>query len=254
MKIIAYSFIGQGLLFLSVLFCIATGVKAQVIDTFRTSRFGKMPVAYGLDKIYWERNYDDKGHLSFEGLRYNDCFIGAYANYWDNGRKKTEGQYLPNTTGDWKNLQGRGLCSVQDGEWKAYNEAGALTNKYFYENGKMVKEQPVIDTVTTADFGKMPPVYFSNKVYWERNYDNKNHLLFEALKYNACFIGEYLNYWENGKLKTKGQYLQNPTTDWTGLQKRGLCSVMQGEWKNFDATGNLKKTVVYEQGKIIKEY
>ena len=70
-----------------------------------------------------------------------------------------------------------------------------------------------IDTVQTVDYGKMPPVYFSNKVYWEKNYDNQNHLLFEALKYNSCFIGEYMNYWENGKLKTSGQYLRDPAAD-----------------------------------------
>ena len=111
-----------------------------------------------------------------------------------------------------------------------------------------------IDTVTTVDYGKMPPVYFSNKVYWERNYDNKNHLLFEALKYNSCFIGAFINYWDNGKIKTKGQYVHNTTTNWNGLQKRGLCSVQDNTWKNYNKEGKLIKTVIYKKGKIIKEY
>jgi MORN repeat variant len=229
-------------------------VQGQLIDTLRTCDFGKMPWAYSLEKIYWERNYDSSGHLLFEGLRYTDCFIGAYINYYTNGKKRTEGQYLANTTGNWKDLQARGLCSIQDGEWKAYNENGYLTNRYLYDSGKMIKELPLTDTAITMNFGKMPPVYFSNKVYWERNYDKDNHLLYEALKYNSCFIGEYLAYWENGKLRTKGQYLQNPTTDWTDLRKRGLCSIMDGEWRDFDETGALKKTVLYEQGKVVKEY
>ena len=111
-----------------------------------------------------------------------------------------------------------------------------------------------VDTVQTFDFGKMPPVYFSNKVYWERNYDNQNHLLFEGLKYNTCFIGAFTNYWDNGKVKTKGQYVTNKTQDWSNLQSRGLCSVQDSIWTNYNEAGQLIKTVVYKNGEIIKEY
>lgn len=112
----------------------------------------------------------------------------------------------------------------------------------------------IVDTVTTVDYGKMPPVYFSNKVYWEKNYNNKNHLLFEALKYNSCFIGAFTNYWENGKIKTKGQYVRNSTGDWKDLEGRGLCSVQDSIWKNYNEEGKLTSTILYEKGKIIKEY
>jgi antitoxin component YwqK of YwqJK toxin-antitoxin module len=112
----------------------------------------------------------------------------------------------------------------------------------------------VIDTVQTVDYGKMPPVYFSNKVYWERNYDKDNHLLFEALKYNSCFIGAYTNYWDNGRVKTRGEYLQDTTVDRHDLQSHGLCTVQNGEWKNYNLAGTLIKTVLYDKGKITKEY
>ena len=111
-----------------------------------------------------------------------------------------------------------------------------------------------VDTVTTVDFGKMPPVYSSNKVYWEKNYDDKNHLLFEALKYKSCFIGPFISYSENGKLKMTGQYVQNNSGKWEDLQSRGFCSVHEGEWKSFDQNGKRTKTVVYKGGKIVKEY
>lgn len=111
-----------------------------------------------------------------------------------------------------------------------------------------------VDTVQTMDYGKMPPVYFSNKVYWERNYDKDNHLLFEALKYNSCFIGAYVNYWDNGKIKTRGQYLQDTTISRKDLRSHGLCSVQNGEWKNYSQTGDLIKTILYDKGEIIKEY
>lgn len=110
-----------------------------------------------------------------------------------------------------------------------------------------------IDTVSTYNFGKMPPVYFSNKQYWERNYDNQNHLLFEALKYNECFIGPYSNYWTSGKVKTTGQYLSNSSGNWADLRQRGLCSVMDSTWKNYDENGHLSSTVIYKEGKLVKE-
>jgi antitoxin component YwqK of YwqJK toxin-antitoxin module len=111
-----------------------------------------------------------------------------------------------------------------------------------------------IDTVQTVDYGKMPPVYFSNKLYWERNYDKDNHLMFEGLKYNSCFIGAFVNYWDNGKVKTRGQYLRDTTASLNDLETHGLCSVMTGEWKNYNRDGILLSTALYDKGKIIKEY
>ncbi|HYM93139.1 MAG TPA: hypothetical protein VET23_03295 [Chitinophagaceae bacterium] len=111
-----------------------------------------------------------------------------------------------------------------------------------------------IDTVITVNYGKMPPVYFSDKIYWERNYDKNNRLLFEGLKYNSCFIGDFVNYWPNGRVKTKGGYLKNNSNDWKELEGRGLCSVMEGEWKNYDGEGKLLSIAIYDKGKIIKQY
>jgi antitoxin component YwqK of YwqJK toxin-antitoxin module len=111
-----------------------------------------------------------------------------------------------------------------------------------------------IDTVQTFDYGKMPPVYFSNKVYWEKNYDKDNHLLFEALKYNSCFIGAFVNYWNNGRVKTCGQYLRDTTVSLKDMVKNDKCSTMHGGWKNFSEAGVLISTFLYDKGKIIKEY
>jgi antitoxin component YwqK of YwqJK toxin-antitoxin module len=111
-----------------------------------------------------------------------------------------------------------------------------------------------IDTVQTFAFGKMPPVYFENKLYWEKNYDSKNHLQFEGLSYNSCHVGAFINYHKNGSVKTKGQYKENTTGDWSNLNERGLCSVPDGEWKSYSETGELKSTIIYEDGKIVKEY
>ncbi len=111
-----------------------------------------------------------------------------------------------------------------------------------------------IDTVQTVDYGKMPPVYFSNKVYWEKNYDKDNHLMFEALKYNSCYIGAFINYWDNGNVKTSGQYFQDTTVSIRNLESHGLCTIKDGEWKNYNKEGILINTVLYNKGNLIKEY
>ena len=122
-----------------------------------------------------------------------------------------------------------------------------LSQQGFSQHAKLV------DTVKTVNNGKMPPVYFSNKVYWEKNYDKDNQLLYEGLKYNSCFIGSYINYWPCGIVKTTGQYVHNPTGNWTRLKERGLCSIQDGAWKDYTEDGDVKHTVIYNKGKIIKE-
>ena len=110
-----------------------------------------------------------------------------------------------------------------------------------------------IDTEKTVDFGKMPPVYFSNKIYWEKNFDKDNQPLFEGLKYNTCFIGAYIQYWPGGMVKARGQYVRNTTGNWAGLKERGLCSVQDGEWMSYNEDGELIHTTVYSKGKITSE-
>ena len=79
-------------------------------------------------------------------------------------------------------------------------------------------------------------------------------MLFEGLCYNSCHVGAYINYYLNGNIKTKGQYKENTTGDWSKLDERGLCSVQVGEWKVYSENGELKSTVLYEDGKFVKEY
>ncbi len=116
-----------------------------------------------------------------------------------------------------------------------------------------------IDTVSTYGFGKMPPIYFGNRVYWERHYEQTKDeqssvMTFIALSYNECHIGIYTAFYPNGTIRSTGQYLSNTTDDRSDLKSRGLCSVQDGEWKDFAPDGTLTKTYIYENGKVIKEY
>ena len=111
-----------------------------------------------------------------------------------------------------------------------------------------------VDTVLTVDYGKMPPVYFSNKVYWEKNYNKDNILLFEGLKYNSCFIGSFMNYWPSGRIRTKGQYALPKTGTVPKPSNPASCSFHEGEWITYNEDGEISHTVLYKNGKIEKEY
>lgn len=117
-----------------------------------------------------------------------------------------------------------------------------------------------IDTVNTYGFGKMPPVYFANKLYWERNYEKEKGdegavtLAYICLSYNECHVGSYTGFYPSGKIKVTGHYKENTTDDWSDLKNRGFCSVQDGEWKEYSEDGTLTKTYVYENGEVVKEY
>ena len=133
------------LISITILLTFTVICQSQTVDTVNTYGFGKMPPIYMGNTLYWERNYEQSKDgqsvtLSFIGLSYNDCHVGAYTVFYPSGKIKMTGQFKENTTGDWRDLRNRGLCSIQTGEWKEYSEDGTLTKTYLYEDGKVVKE------------------------------------------------------------------------------------------------------------------
>lgn len=151
-----------------------------------------------------------------------------------------------------------------------------------------------IDTVKTINNGTIPPVYFANKLYFEKNYDTLKHLNFEGLKFNSCYLGTITWYWPDGKLKNTRKYLiDTPGTSdikrwpwmknyrvWEAnrkvfvypenwiqpdlrndnssyfkeLEKKMRCNIPDGEWKSYDKTSKLTITMLYDKGKMVKTY
>ncbi len=132
-----------------------------------------------------------------------------------------------------------------------------LTTFVFLSFTGICKSQD-IDTVNTYGFGKMPPIYMGNKLYWERHYEaakgtDVTVLTYICLAYNSCKVGAYTEFYPSGKIKQTGQYKENTTDDWSDLKGRGFCT-REGEWKEYSEDGTLKKTYLYENDKVVKEY
>lgn len=118
------------------------------------------------------------------------------------------------------------------------------------KNSKLQK----IDTIKTINNGTVPPAYYANKLYYEKNYDTLNHLNYKALKYNSCVLGTITWYYPDGKVKSTNNYLIDTTGGLQKIQLNGHCNIPDGEWKSYTEAGKLVITMVYDKGKIVKSY
>lgn len=87
-------------------------------------------------------NFDREGKLQSKSVRYNDCFVGFYNEYYPSGKLKVTGQYRENDTGNWDNLYDRNYCLAQTGEWIFYTEKGLVSGKEYWQDGVFLKEVP----------------------------------------------------------------------------------------------------------------
>ena len=80
-------------------------------------------------------------------------------------------------------------------------------------------------------------------------YDENEILVRISLQHTDCPVGSWTEYYPNGVIKVKGQFIENTTGNWSDLSKRGLCR-QTGVWQYFDVSGNIIKTEKYLNGSI----
>lgn len=86
-----------------------------------------------LNGIQKYKAYYDSGKLKTEGLIDNDGPVGAWVDYFENGKVKSRYSYLSDGR-DWE----RGL---KDGMWIDYNEKGEAISVEVYSKGKLVDKR-----------------------------------------------------------------------------------------------------------------
>lgn len=107
-------------------------------------------------------------------------------------------------------------------------------------------EQPPIDRSTIAVSPGTTVVYYdsayaypNNTSYYVKFFDIDSNIVFEALEYNHYRIGKYIDYHENGNVKTKGNY-----TDFI-FRKNGKIKKLPkktGVWYYYSISGKLIRT------------
>lgn len=163
------------ILIILVFTLIASSANAQVIDTIQTNIKSTGKKIITVNRLYYEKNYDSLGHLVFEGLRFNKCFLGTIKYYWSEGQLKEIRRFLIDTPlaadikrwpwlknyrvweasrkvfhypENWieadlpddkspffRELENRRRCNIRDGVWEMYDQKGKRVSVVIYKNG-----------------------------------------------------------------------------------------------------------------------
>ena len=78
-----------------------------------------------------------------------------------------------------------------------------------------------------------------------KTFDIKGNLLNTATYYTDCLVGQWIEYYPNGRIKILGHYKENDTGNWEDLSNRGYCQRKEGFWFYYDENGNITKTEKY---------
>ncbi len=187
--------------------------------------------------FYFEK--ETKGRGEFDSLTYqikDSLYNGSFTCY----RKHSGQNYYLIESGQYSDSKRYGQFKFRDTvqlyeEETLYDAKTTSAYKYFHPNFKIKEEGKTVDV---------------KKEGLAKFYNDKGTLIKEAnYKYGAEF-GEYKEYYDNGILKTKGQYKQikgfeNVSTfDPQGIEhirKHPSDNIPQktGEWKYYDEKGNL---------------
>ncbi len=80
--------------------------------------------------------YNAEGKMLNKAVKYLDCPVGFWYNYYPSGKIKTIGHYRENESDIWDPLWNAGFC-VKHGTWTEYNEKGKVISFELYDFGNL---------------------------------------------------------------------------------------------------------------------
>lgn len=86
--------------------------------------------------------YDENDYLFREAVYCTDCRVGAFKEFYPNGKVKLSGRYKENPSENWDDIWTRGFCDVLDGQWTYFNKKGDTLFSEFWKDGKFIKQVP----------------------------------------------------------------------------------------------------------------
>jgi antitoxin component YwqK of YwqJK toxin-antitoxin module len=194
---------------------------------------------------HWKDFYPD-GSLKAEGNYDNGKQIGEWRYYHSNGKTEQTGKF---------NKQGK-----FDGTWKWYYDSGQLLREESYrqglrdglsteyeETGKVITEGEFVDGNEDGPWFELIGDSYIRGTYrdglrnglWYNFYLDRNGDKTDSLCYfKGSFIednpdGKHIWYWENGKVKDEGSYINGRK---------------EGEWYKYNFDGTLFMVITYKQG------
>jgi uncharacterized protein len=216
--------------------------------------------------------YDETGKLSDEELYKNGELNGAYIEYWPNGNKKVQKNYV---NGELDGLQT--VYFATGGKSFTYEFSGAKQNGkeiHFHQNDKLMYELPMLDgkvngfvTQYYKNGNVSEKSTFVNSLRQGKSEDFYSHPA-NAIKTLANYekgtlTGELTNYYRNGKIEETGRLNEEGyrVGVWKTFYDDGTLSSedpyingkIDGVSKNYDPNGKLTEEFFYKKG-ILQEY
>ncbi|MFN2396423.1 MAG: hypothetical protein ABR597_12130 [Bacteroidales bacterium] len=191
------------------------------------------------------RGYFSSGSVRYEGNFVDDEPTGTFRYFYPEEQLRAElihesGKEAVAATFYHRNSEvlGKGnyVNREMHGKWLFYNEQGVLVSEHEYKNGmnhgiwKVFYPDDTIAEKETwengAKNGRFERYYPDGSVYMVANYEND------------LLNGTYELYFPNGNLLVKGEYVDN---------------LNEGRWVYYIEEGDVRKTVIYENGEVIDE-
>ncbi len=80
--------------------------------------------------------YDNNNKLASRAVKYLDCPVGYWINYYPSGKIRTIGHYRENESDVWDPLWDAGYC-MKHGTWTEYDEKGKVIKREIYDFGNL---------------------------------------------------------------------------------------------------------------------
>ncbi len=184
----------------------------------------------GIPDSLWQW-YNESGNMIKKGHYKNGLEHGVWINYYENGQQQDSGLYQSGRmNGFWKFWyedgqllqEGTYKRNAQDGNWKIFHENGNLSNEglmkegvmsglwnNYYDNGKLEsvlihKSAEKLIVQDTWDLNGKQLVKDGNGAF--KSYSKSGQLLVTGEIKDGSRIGEWVTYFEDGKIKEKGLY------------------------------------------------
>jgi len=206
-------------------------------------------VNHGIDGALTKSTYFPDGSLWKENRAKEQFLNGKQNVWWTNGNLKSTYQYeFDLLVGSAKEWYEDGRIKLQDNSCDTfrcvmtYYPSGQLESKYktdlegsyvgsseFYcENGQLISITNHYSLVSNREFR------YCNGSLWKKG----------DMYQNLVWIGDYVEYFEDGSVMSKGTYTK---------QSVGYESVKDGRWEYYDDEGAISKTELWVNGTKTEE-
>jgi antitoxin component YwqK of YwqJK toxin-antitoxin module len=185
------------------------------------------------------RSWYENGILRTEGAYKRGNRDGTFSGWHSNGQKKEEGNYVDGKL---------------DGPWIHYDQDGNKSHSYTYKEGK--KEGLFISWYENGQ--KHEEITYSESLAGIKASPRRIPAPRSRNSSSAARFGPFRSWYENGLLKTAGQYkrgkLDGTFSSWhsNGQKKEEgnyVDGKLDGPWIHYDQDGNKSHSYTYKEGK-----